>query len=73
MHNGNPHALRVSNGNLLYVLAYYYKDSAPGISGGFYCNLGAEGSGSKYTQVCKALGGVASSECYTGSECFKLP
>ena len=69
IHNGNPHALRVSNGSLLYTLAYYYN----GAESGFYCNLGG-GADGKYTQVCKALGGVSSDACQVGGAgCFKLP
>ena len=66
--SGHLHAFRVSNGNLLYTLAYY--DSA----NGWFCHV-ENGGDPKYASVCKSLGGVASSACNNLNDgtCFQLP
>ncbi len=66
--SGNPHAFRVSGGNLLYTLAYYDSENA------YFCHTGNGGS-SKYLSLCKSLGGVASDACGNREPetCFRLP
>ena len=68
--SGNPHAFRVSNGELLYTLGYY--DNAG--QNAFYCHV-ENGGVQKYASVCKQLGGVESSDCNGIDEgtCFRLP
>ncbi len=68
LNSGNPHAFRVSNGNLLYTLAYYNDLNA------WFCHV-ENGGDVKYTSLCKSLGGVPSSACNGKDEgtCFRLP
>ena len=71
--SGNPHAFRVSDGKLLYALAYYYPSkyvSEPG----YYCHV-ENGGDINYISVCKNLGGTPSSACnnLNNGTCFKLP
>ncbi len=65
---GNPHAFRVSNGNLLYTLAYYNSENR------WFCHV-ENGGDVKYASVCKVLGGTPSSACNLKDEgtCFRLP
>ncbi len=68
LNSGNPHAFRVSDGQLLYTLAYYNTLNA------YFCHV-ENGADTKYISVCKSLGGVASSECngIDQGTCFQLP
>ncbi len=74
----NPHAFRVSNGKLLYTLAYYgtvYDENENALpSGHYFCHV-ENGGDSNYISVCKSLGGVPSSHCNNKDEgtCFQLP
>ncbi len=64
----NPHAFRVSDGKLLYTIAYYHGAK------GWFCHV-QNGGDAKYASVCKSLGGVASDVCNNLNDgtCFRLP
>ncbi len=68
LNTGNPHAFRISDGKLLYTLAYYNDLNA------WFCHV-ENGGDVKYASVCKSLGGTASSFCNNQDEgtCFRLP
>lgn len=68
LNSGNPHAFRVSEGKLLYTLAYYNTLDA------YFCHV-ENGADNKYISVCKSLGGIASSACngIDQGTCFQLP